>query len=163
MKQCYNPLVKKLGLLLLSLSLASWAQSGKPNFSGTWDLQVDKSDFGPMPGPQAQTTVIEHKDPKLKVTSKSKSDRGERTVERTLTTDGQENTNEVAGAQWKSKTRWVENELVTESQFEAQGAKIQMKDHWKLSDDAKTFTVERALSSEMGEAAQKLIYTKKSD
>ena len=153
--------MKRLCLLLLAVAVAALAQDGKPNFSGTWELQLDKSDFGPLPGPQSQTTMIEHKDPKLKITVNAKTAQGEQSSLRNLTTDGQENTNEVSGRTWKSKTRWEEKELVTETSFEVQGNKVQIKDRWKLSDDGKGMTIDRTLSSEMGEAVQKLVFAKK--
>lgn len=153
--------MKKLCLLVLSLALAAMAQDGKPNFSGTWELQVAKSDFGPLPAPQGQTNAIEHKDPKLKITATAKTDQGDRTTVRNFTTDGEENTNQLGNATMKSRTRWVEKELVIDATFEAQGNKVQIKDRWQLSDDGKTLTVARTLSSEMGVAEQKLIFDRK--
>ncbi len=41
----------------------------KPNFSGSWTLNADKSDFGPMPKPQRIDYVMVHKDPELNVKS----------------------------------------------------------------------------------------------
>ena len=153
--------MKKLFLVVLVVCFAVRAQDAKPNFSGTWELQVDKSDFGPLPAPQAQTTIVDHKEPNLKVTITAKTQQGERTSVRNLTTDGQENTNTVGATTIRSKTRWVEKELVTEATFEAQAGKIQTKDRWQLSDEGKTFTIDRTLSSEMGEATQKWVYSKK--
>ena len=42
-----------------------------------------------------------------------------------------------------------------------QTQKIQIKDLWRLSDDRKTFTIERTLSSSQGEASQKLLFARK--
>ena len=153
--------MKKSCLLVLCLALAALAQDGKPNFSGTWELQVEKSDFGPLPGPKAQTNVVEHKDPKLKVATTAKTDQGDRTTVRNFTTDGEENTNQLGNGTLKSRAHWVENALVVEGTLEVQGNKVQIKDRWQLSDDAKTLTVARLLSSEMGEAEQKFVFDKK--
>ena len=43
------------------------AGQSAPNLSGTWTLQVDKSDFGMMPGPTSRTDVIDHQEPKLTI------------------------------------------------------------------------------------------------
>ncbi len=45
------------------------AGGAKPNYSGTWKLNAAKSDFGPIPGPDSRTDVIEHNDPALKVST----------------------------------------------------------------------------------------------
>ncbi len=36
------------------------------DFSGTWKVNVEKSDFGPMPKPKSTTMKIEHKEPAIK-------------------------------------------------------------------------------------------------
>ena len=47
-----------LGLLAIGLvALPGLAQS-KPDFSGTWKLNVGKSDFGQVPGPDSETMVV---------------------------------------------------------------------------------------------------------
>ena len=152
--------MRKLFLLALALPLASFAQD-KPNFSGAWELQVAKSDFGPLPAPESQVSVIDHKEPKLQVKVTSKTPQGEQTSTRNLTTDGEENTNQVGPNTWKSKTHWEEKALVTESNFETQGNKIRIKDRWTLADDGNSFTSNRELASDMGEAQQKLVFAKK--
>ena len=53
--------------LTVTAFAASLAAQSKSNFSGTWKLNVSKSDFGPLPGPDSRTDVIEHNDPVLKV------------------------------------------------------------------------------------------------
>ena len=152
--------MKKLLLLVLALSLAALAQD-KPNFSGTWELQVANSEFGPLPAPESQISVIDHKEPKVQVKVTSKTAQGEQGSTRNLTTDGEENTNQVGGNTWKSRTHWEERVLVTESNFEIQGNKIRIKDRWTLSDDGKSFTNNRELASDMGEAQQRLVFAKK--
>ena len=52
--------MKKLVLAAACFAFAATAQNSKPNFSGTWELDTAKSDFGPLPAPEKQTRVIEH-------------------------------------------------------------------------------------------------------
>lgn len=153
--------MKKLALAAAVFSLAATAQNNKPNFSGTWELDTSKSDFGPLPAPDKQTRVIEHKDPQIKINTTSKTARGENKQERSYTTDGREITNPGPGPAWKAKTVWVEKELVSEIQLENQGDTVTIKDRWQMSEDGKTFTAVRNLKSSLGEADQKLVYTKK--
>jgi len=153
--------MKKLCLLTILFSLTAIAQDGKPNFSGVWELQVANSDFGPLPAPESQTSVVDHQEPQLKLNTTARTVQGELTAAYVYTTDGQENTNEVRGSTRKSRTRWESKELVTEAEFEAQGLKIRLKDRWRLSEDGQTWTSDRTLNSDMGEAVQKLIFAKK--
>ena len=37
------------------------------NFTGKWDINVEKSDFGMNPAPQGLTLIIKHKDKNLEV------------------------------------------------------------------------------------------------
>ena len=154
--------MNKLCLLLLALGLAPLAaQDGKPDFAGAWDLQLDKSDFGPLPRPESVTYTVEHKEPKVTLTTRSKTAQGEATSVRNHTTGGEENTNQVQGREWKSKTRWEGNELVTESQYETQQfGKVKLKERWQLSEDRKTLTVARSFASELGEAEQKYVFAR---
>jgi len=153
--------VKKLFLLLPLLLLTAAAQDSKPDFSGAWVMNVAKSDFGPLPPTEAQTNVVEHNDPKLNVKVTAKTAQGELQSELSYTTDGEENTNEVRGTVRKSRTRWDNKELVTEVSFENQGNRIKIVDRWTLSDGGRILTVTRAIASDLGDAAQKLIFTRR--
>ena len=53
-------------LFVTAFATSMIAQS-KPNFSGTWKLNLAKSDFGPLPAPDSRTDVIDHNDPTMKI------------------------------------------------------------------------------------------------
>jgi len=89
------------------------AQGAKPDFSGSWVLDKDKSDFGGTPAPESMTEVIEHREPKIVITTTTRQSGGDdRRVVR-LTTDGAETANEFAGHQVKTTTHWDGDKLVT--------------------------------------------------
>jgi hypothetical protein len=140
----------------------SWAQA-KQNFSGTWVLDVSKSDFGQMPAPDSLVSVIEHKEPKVKVTTTQKGLSGEITNERQLTTDGKENVNKLRtqlGVQdVKSTTKWNGRTLTTSFTVEAQGT-VSVTDNWDVSPDGKVLTVTRDLTTAQGPVKQKLVFNK---
>lgn len=133
----------------------------KPNFSGVWKLNVAKSDFGPIPGPESRTDTIEHADPSLKIAIKEDGPQGKRDYVLTLTTDGKENINNP-GIEIKSTSAWEGSSLVSNRKLTFQGNDISIKEVMTLSDDGKTLTVNAHLSSPMGEADQKLVYEKQS-
>src|SRR5438876_58672 len=101
-----------LGTLVVS------ADDAKPDFSGKWNLDTAKSDFGPMPPSTSEVRVIDHKDPKLKVKATVVGQQGERTSESNYTTDGKENTNTNGPREIKSTTKWDGKKLVTEAKFD---------------------------------------------
>ena len=91
-------------LCLLTCSLASLA-ADKPDFSGNWKLNVDKSDFGPMPKPEKADYVIVHKDPEMNVKQTAVTQMGEMTSDVKILTDGTEFTNTVRGQEVKFSPR----------------------------------------------------------
>jgi len=152
-------------LLVLLLSASAWAQDAKPNFTGKWNLDVAKSDFGPMPPPDSVVHVIEHKEPNLKVVTTTKSAQGEITNERSLTTDGKENVNKMrmgpdGEQQVTSTSKWNGKALATSFKLSAQGTDFDINDSWTLSDDGKVLTIVRAIKAPQGEFAATTVFNK---
>ena len=142
-----------LGAVICPLHEAH-AQGARPDFSGSWVLDKEKSDFGGTPAPESMTEVIDHREPKIVITTITKQSSGEdRRVVR-LTTDGAENANEFARHQVKTTTHWDGDKLVTVVQDQAG---MQFTETRALSANRRTQTV--TLDSGMGQ--QKLVMTKK--
>lgn len=87
-----------LAISVLVLGLVGLAQE-KPNLSGTWVLDKEKSDppgmgMGGRGGFNPDVTlIIEHQEPVLKIKRIIKTERGEQVQELLYTTDGKENVN----------------------------------------------------------------------
>ena len=149
---------------LLALAISTAAQ-GLPNFTGTWTLDVAKSDFGPMPAPESIVMVIDHKDPAVKVTTTQKSQMGDASNDSTYTTDGKENINKMRGPggeqDVKSTTKWDGKTLATARTIEAQGMSIGIDDTWELSADGKVMTLTRQIKTPQGDFSSKLVLNKK--
>jgi hypothetical protein len=146
--------------MLLALVLGLGQTQAKPNFSGTWKVNLEKSDFGPMPAPDSQTQKIDHQDPNLKLNISESGQMGDMNFDLAYTTDGKECTNTVAGNEFKSTLTWDGDNLVIDTKGSFNGTDFTAKDRWTLSEDGKTLTVERHLASEMGEADQKILFEK---
>jgi hypothetical protein len=150
---------------MLLLTAPARAQDAKPSFSGTWSLDVAKSDFGPAPPPESVVMVIEHKEPNLKVATTQKAPQGDTTNESNITTDGKENVNKLramGGEQdVKSTTKWNGNTLATARTLDVQGMTIGMNDSWALSDDGKVMTIVREIRTPQGDFATKMVFNKK--
>jgi hypothetical protein len=146
--------------LTVTAFAASLAAQSKPNFSGTWKLNVSKSDFGPLPGPDSRTDVIEHNDPVLKVNTSAEGAQGKQNFTLTYTTDGKEVMNKQGQRDIKSTVVWDGSNLVLNSKFSFNDNDVTVKNVWTLSADGKTLTANAHLSAQMGEADQKMVFEK---
>lgn len=152
--------------LALVLATAASAQAAKPNFSGTWVVDLTKSDFGPMPPPESVVLVVEHKEPNLKVTVTQKSAGGEVTNVRQVTTDGTNNPNKMRTPDGEtqeviSTTKWTGSALSTAYKVNAQGTTVDITDSWELSDGGKVLIANRSLKTPQGDFQAKVVYNRK--
>ncbi len=149
-----------LTVLTVSAFAASLVAQSKPNFSGTWKLNVSKSDFGPLPGPTSRIDVIEHNDPVLKDSTSAEAAQGKQTFVSTYTTDGKEVVNKRGPQDIKSTVVWDGNKLVFNTKLTANDQDITIKNIWSLSADGQTLTQNVHLAAQMGEADQVMIMEK---
>lgn len=57
-------------------------------------------------------------------------------------TTGDPVANTVLGAEWVSRSRWVEHELLIESDVEQLGRRMHFCDYWSLSENGRRLTME---------------------
>ena len=166
-------LVSVATMLLLCVAVV-WGQDTKPNFTGEWTLDREKSEMGePRPGGGGGgggrgrgmgmgSFSITHDGNALGVKRKVEFQGEERTFESRLTTDGKENVNEgFRGNSIKSKTHWEDTKLVTESVMETPNGTRETKEVRSLSADGKTMTVEITSKGGFGEGTRKMVYNRK--
>jgi len=141
--------------------VAAPASSGvKPNFSGTWKLDVTKSDFGVLPPDNSRTVVIDHNDPVLKLAVSADGAQGKQDFNLNFTTDGKEATNNAGGLELKSILTWESSTLVDNTKLKYQDQDVTVKEIWLLSDDGKTLTQNAHYMSPMGEMDTKMVFVK---
>ena len=133
---------------------------GRPNFSGVWKLNVAKSDFGPLPGPDSETDTIEHNDPMLKMAVDQKGAQGARQYQLDININGKEEAHKLGPQDVKTTSQWDGSALVVLTKLTFQDNEVLIKSSYTLSPDGKTVTNSTHLSSPMGEADQKLVYDK---
>jgi hypothetical protein len=144
----------------LVLQSALHAQA-KPDFSGTWTLVPDKSDFGQMPAPATMVRTITHKDPSFKVVTKQTgSAMGDTTVETAFTTDGKPASNTVQGSAMSTTGKWDGTAVLFHSTLNVQGNDLTIDDRYELSDAGKTLTVMRTFTTPDGPLATKIVMKK---
>ncbi|HLH18932.1 MAG TPA: hypothetical protein VKX45_17060 [Bryobacteraceae bacterium] len=146
-------------LLSALLATACFAQS-QPNFSGTWKLNVSKSDFGMMPAPDSRTDVIEHAGDTLKDQVAANGQQGKQEYLLTFKTDGTETVNKIADREVKVSAKWDGPAMVVTTKLDFQGTEILIKSNWTLSSDGATLTQAAHIASPMGEMDQKAIFEK---
>jgi hypothetical protein len=124
----------------------------RPDFSGTWELDRSKSDFGPFGGrPLAKadsTIVVTHRDPELKIARTLRMNGREETREFVYYTDGRGETNPAAfgGPALKTQTKW-EGERVwayAKTTWPARDGRpaveLETTQRWHLSSGGRTLT-----------------------
>jgi hypothetical protein len=142
-------------LLLVVVTSFGWAASAKPNFTGEWQLNLSKSNYGSMPGPTSLLRKITHNDPSLEVVDDEVG--GRRTGVRTRKyMVGGETTFEINGAAVKGAAAWEGNSLVVTTTVDAVG--LTFKDKMSLSGDGKQLTSNVQIDSSQGSTQVTLVF-----
>ncbi|MBK5294611.1 MAG: hypothetical protein JJE04_23385 [Acidobacteriia bacterium] len=151
---------RRLIAMLLAYGLSVLAAVAKPNFSGDWKMDPAKSDFGPMPTPDLLTYKIKHEEPTVEMASQQKGAQGEYEANSKYTTDGKECVNTIRNTEIKSTVTWDGDSIKMVSKLIFQGADLTLDDKWTLSEDGKTITVDRQISSPQGDLTMKTVLVK---
>jgi hypothetical protein len=139
------------------------AMAARPNYTGEWKLNTEKSDFGMAPPISQRTDKIVHNDPSLQITRAQTMAAGAGTSEYTCATDGKECTVSITGAAIKlsgASFKWVDDALTFDGKGSYNGGDLSIHEKWVLSADGKTITIQRQLTVSEGEADQTLVLEK---
>jgi len=145
---------------VIALPLITAVAQQKPDFSGTWKLNVAKSEFGMLPPPTSRTDVVKHKEPSISVDVTQESAEGKQQYTVNYTTDGKEVVNQMGPREVKSAAKWSDNTLTISSKFNYNGADVNAELSWTLSSDGKVRTVNIHYESAMGNTDQKFVFEK---
>jgi hypothetical protein len=146
--------------MLLTLVVGIAQAQTRPNLSGTWKVNMSKSDFGHGPAPEARTDIIVHEEPNLKDTITQSNQQGEITYDMNYSTDSKETINTIRKSEFKSIAHWDGSQLAIESKGSLGGAATTLKDHWSLSEDGKTLTLQRHAARTIGSTDQTIVFDK---
>lgn len=173
-----------LAVLALLALVASPAVAQKPDFSGTWKINTEKSDpMGPpggmggqppadgaggnrppgggMGGMRVTEMFITQFESKIVIEQKM----GDQTRMLTYYLDGRESKNPgMRGNEMTTKSTWVDNTIVTEGENTFKGPMgemtIKSKETRVLSEDGKTMTITSVINTPRGEMTRKMVYDK---
>jgi len=149
-------------VLLSATTLLMAAQTSRPNFSGRWELDKSRSDFGSLPPDDSAFELIQHQEPKLTITQVWKNAEGEHTLVWQLTTDGAENLTRMNETEIASRTVWEDNKLVTDWRMKRGAQLSEGKNVRSLSEDSKTLTVGVRQRSTGREIERHLVFVERS-
>ena len=153
------PRTALFGILLLSLGFAQQ----KPDLTGSWDLNLQRSDFAKEAPPKSIAYRFEQYDPELLLEIAVDGPQGPMAAKFRYRTDGTEVTNDVLGNPFKAVAKWDGATLVMESWGKFGDNEVRLKDRYSLSEDRKTVTLNRHYEGRNGPQDQKLIFEKGKD
>jgi hypothetical protein len=150
MKKCFTVVAA------LAMTLLAAPSQAAPNLTGVWKLNLSKSDYGPVPQPEAMTRTINHNDPSLQVSTYQKGAQGEATTELKYSTDGKPAENKGS----KGSAKWDGEKLVVDSVRDMQGSELKFHEVWSLSADGKIMTILNHITAPQGEFDLTLVFDK---
>ncbi len=157
--------MKRAAILMIFITLAFSGSAfalGKPDFSGTWNLDTTKSDMGQArsasTSKQKVTLIIKQTSSVLTTTRKV----GDRSETATDKLDGSESINKSpSGHDIKNTSQWVGSTLVTKSVMSMEAGTAESTFMRSLSADGKVMAIDTTMKTPNGSVKKmKLIYNK---
>ena len=157
-----------LPMIVFALAASVAPAQDKTNFSGTWKLNVEKSEFGPIPAPSTATQLIEQKDSDFKCTYDTATDEGKDHAVLTFAADGKEvtvpadspNAHQGQFNPQTIKADWDGPCLIVTETGVYSGMDVHSKRTYSLSADGKVLTIALHLTLSMGDLDLKWVYDK---
>jgi len=148
----------------MTLESGTAAAVTKPDFSGTWTLDLAKSTFASTQPPSSSVLTIVHKEPSVRISSVQTIRKLETKKEMNLTTDGTETPNQIRTTDGeeptKSVSNWEGDRLVTTYRAAHGGHFDEFRDAWDLSDAGNILTIVREVKLPNGRFTLTLVYKK---
>jgi hypothetical protein len=144
-----------LALALIAIATAGWA-AAKPNFTGEWQLNLSKSNYGALPPPTSMLRKITHAEPSLEIVDDQNGGRRAGVSARKYVTSGSATIFEVNGAAVQGSAAWEGNSLIVTTTVDTVG--LVFKDKMSLSADGKQLTSEVQIESSRGPAQVTLVF-----
>jgi hypothetical protein len=158
------------GIVLAVLAGVGWAaalpaapvtSTGATDFSGTWVLNVMRSDFAGETPPSSKMQQVEHKEGELIVTIDEIGERGTVHGVAHYTTDGQDSVNDVLGHPMTSSISWDGAVMIMRTWGRFGNLDVMLIDRWSLSPDGRTLTIARQFQGHGQIIDQTLVFDRK--
>ena len=157
----------KYKVYLLFLLTFGYALSGggmetnaiKPDFSGTWKLDVNKSSLQ-TPLPKSMIFVIDHREPIWVLERTLVNDVGENVLKIELTTDGKQVVRDFDNFKSKSRLYWENVTLIFDSEVIFSNETGSNVVRYSLTDNGKTFLAEETFKSKSHSHFNQYVFNK---
>lgn len=144
-------------ILILVAALVCPALLAGTDFSGTWRLNAEDSDFGMFPAPEKMTYHISHETSKLIVAWDFTGSRGEMNGKATYCTDGTEVTNTFGKLALTSRAHWDGDVLKVKMWGNSGGESFVFKDTFTLETPSR-LRVKRFVDGPGGTVKQIMVF-----
>ena len=128
-----------------------------PDFSGTFTLNREQSEFAFLKPPKMRVDSIVHAEPNLAVTTMQIDTNGANTTVRRFTTDEVPVAIEVLGKVRELRARWEDTALVVETSWDHNGNRRLLTDRWQLSANRRQLVVTRHQEMNGGAVRQRFV------
>jgi hypothetical protein len=163
MEDVMRTAMRTLAIALTLTVAVPAARAQAPNFTGTWEMDAARSNFGQLPAPSKITlTVQQSGTATMKVTTLASSESGETTTSSDYTIDGKAVTVTSADGPQTNVPKWDGATFLVATKMTRQGADLTMTSRWALSPDGKALTIVRHMTTPMGDVDMKIVFNRKS-
>jgi hypothetical protein len=148
-------------LVLIAAATALAQTPAKPNLTGIWIMDVAKSSFGGLEAPQSARYLIRHLGAKIEM--QYEVDGHVTRVD--VTPDGEEHLLEsLPESENLARVYWLGAVLVFEGRIKPTASSnapvVKWTSRWSLSEDKKTLTIDRHITSQQTSVEQKVVFEK---
>ena len=149
-------------VFLLIVTATALAQTpAKPNLTGTWNMDPEKSSFGGLEAPQSARYLIRHLGSKLEM----QYEQDGHITRVDVTPDGEEHVLETGpDTENIARVYWSGAVLVFEGRIKPMASSnappVKWTSRWTLSPDKKVLTIDRHITSQQASADQKVVFEK---
>ncbi len=148
--------------MLVWMLLGAATMWAKPNFSGSWKMNPQSSNFGPLAAhaPKEITRAIEHSDPALQFKTVQRGAKAEVVTTMKFTTDGKPTVNTLRGIEIKGSAKWNGDLLVIETRRMSDGVEILQSDQWTLEEGGRSMKVDSSVTTPKGTMQFTIVFDK---
>jgi hypothetical protein len=133
----------------------------KPDFSGRWRMDKDRSTFGNFHMPDIVVRIIDDRPPTLNVHTVQTAGEKTSTADVMYYTDGSTAKNVINGREAESRGYWDGDVLVIRTSMKtAKGEQEEIEDRWELSPDKETLTTTSHVETSGGQADMTMVCTR---
>jgi hypothetical protein len=148
-----------ISLVAVLLAASPAARASDPDFSGSWQIDHEKSQLASLPGKPVESIQVTHTGTSIRFIETR--DAGLSPLEWSFTTDGKESKAKGAEETRSIIAKWEGSALLVNTIVNTASGSRTLMDRWKLSRDGKRLLIHRQIEQTRGEIEADLVYQRK--